>query len=117
MSNIPDLSVMRSVPASGGSTRLSDQLSAWVADASAGPDQITWDIGLTLIPTQQGPQPGYILLIRMPSPVLGEFLAHIVLVDLGGLTQPVIAHQVADAVERLRGQRSSLLAAPAGGLG
>lgn len=116
MTNLPDLSTFR--PA-GASVRLSDELTTWIADASTGPDQITWDLSLSLIPTQQGAmQPGYILLIRMPSPVLGEFLAHIVLVDLGGLTQPVITHQVRDAVERLRQQRTALLVAPTtGGLG
>lgn len=113
--NLPDLSTFAGNHAKlGASVRLSDKLAAWISDATAGPDQITWDLGLTLIPTQQGPQPGYILLIRMPSPVLGEFLAHVVLVDLGGLTQPVITHQVRDGVERLRQQRSALLVAPGG---
>lgn len=115
MSSLPDLSTFAGNGAKlAASTRLGDELAAWIAEAIAGPDQITWDLGLTLIPTQAGPQPGYILLIRMPSPVLGEYLAHVVLVDLGGLTQPVIAHQVRDGVERLRQQRSALLAAPGG---
>lgn len=108
-----DLSSLR--PTS--STRIGEELAGWVRDACTGPDQISWDIALALIPTEQGPQPGYLLILRIPSPVLGQFLGHIVLIDLGSLTEPVVGHNVRQALEQLRRQRSDLLAAPMNGAG
>jgi hypothetical protein len=114
MTNIPDLS---SFAQGRPAPRISDELAGWVRLALAGPDQISWDIALDLVPTQQGPAPGFLVLLRMPSPVLGQSLTHLLLVDLGGLTEPSVSHHVRAAVEQLRQQRSALLAAPMNGAG
>lgn len=111
MTNIPDLSRLQKPP-----ERIGDQLADWVAGACAGHD-VSWEVGLNLIPTQQGAAPGFLLLLRMPSPVLGHILTHVLLIDLGSLAEPVVVRHVGEALEQLGRQRAELLAAPVGGVG
>lgn len=101
---IPDLSRLTAKPPA----RIGDQLAAWVQTACAGAD-VSWEIGLDLIPTPQGAAPGFLLLLRMPSPVLGHVLTHVLLVDLNSLAEPVVARHVSDALEQLGQQRAALL--------
>lgn len=112
MTSIPDLS---SFGQGRPKLRIGDQLAGWIKTALTGPDQINWEVGLNLIPTQQGAMPGFVVLLCMPSPVLGQTLSHVLLVDLASLAEPVVARHVRDALEQLRQQRSALLAAPTNG--
>jgi hypothetical protein len=111
--NIPDLSQLTHPVAR---PRVGDQLAAWVHTACIGVD-VSWEVGLNLLPTQQGPVPGFLVLLCMPSPVLGHTLTHVLLVDLGSLTEPVVTRNVREALEQLRKQRAALLAAPTNGVG
>lgn len=112
MTNIPDLSQL--VP-THARPRIGDQLAGWILTACTGHD-VSWEIGLDLIPTPQGASPGFVVLLRMPSPVLGHTLTHVLLVDLNSLAEPVVARHVHDALEQLGRQRAELLAAPVGGV-
>jgi len=114
MTDIPDLSRLHTTP-TVSSPRIGDQVANWVTTAlgaCADTDQPSWEVALQLLPTPQGVQPGYAVLVQIPSPVLGESLGHVALLDLGSLTEPVVAHHVRDAMERLRQQRTALLATP-----
>lgn len=106
--NIPDLSRFR---VGLTAPRIGEELAGWVAAVlGTYPDQISWEIALQLLPTPQGMQPGFALLVRMPSPVLGETLAYLVLLDLGAVqAETTVAHHVRNAVEQLRQQRTALL--------
>lgn len=111
MTNIPDLSRLTNSPPA----RIGDQLAAWVQTACAGAD-VSWEIGLDLIPTPQGAAPGFVALLCMPSPVLGRPpLTHVLLIDLNSLAEPVVARHVGEALEQLGQQRADLLAAPMNG--
>lgn len=110
MTNLPDLS---SFGQGRPKLRIGDQLAGWIKTALTGYD-VSWEVGLNLIPTQQGAMPGFVVLLCMPSPVLGQTLSHVLLVDLASLAEPVVARHVRDALEQLRQQRSALLAAPNG---
>jgi hypothetical protein len=94
---------------------LSEQVATLVCDtllAVAGTDRVGWDITFQLMPGQQGPQPIIVVFLQLPSPVLGQFLNHMIFVDVNDLNPVAISSTVKEAVEVLRVRRSELLSAP-----
>lgn len=110
MTNVPDLSQFRPAPTTVSTPRIGEEIERWV-EAIVTP-AISWEIGLSMIPTPQGLQPGFVILLRLPSPVLGQVLLNAVLVDLGSLTEQAVTHHVRNVVEQLHQQRAALLATP-----
>jgi hypothetical protein len=75
-------------------------------------DTVGWDIGLQLMPTEQGPQPVIVVFLQLASPLLGQKLNHVVLVDVNDIAPPRINQSIVDALAHLRTRRSELLAQP-----
>ena len=98
--------------------RLTDSIAEWVADALAadpGLERVHWDVSFQLIPTPQGAQPAFPLLLLMPSPILGQTLSHVVLLGIDATAERVDAG-LREAIEQLRQRRSQALA-PSNGSG
>lgn len=101
---------------------LSEKVANLVCDymlGAAGVDRLGWDIALQLMPTPQGPQPAFLVLLQMPSPVLGQNLNHMVFLDVNDLSPLVVGGAMKEGLEVLRTRRAELLAQPgqlAGGL-
>lgn len=92
--------------------RLSGDITCWVETALAAcaqGERVTWDVALTLVPTPQGPQPGYAFLVQMASPMLGQNFNHFGVFGLDGLGEQSVAGVVREAVEAMRRQRSQML--------
>lgn len=101
---------------------LSEKVANLVTDvllSVAGTDRLGWDIALQLMPTPQGPQPAFLVLLQTPSPVLGSNLNHMVFLDVNDLSPLVVGNAIREGLEVMRQRRAELLAQPgqlAGGL-
>lgn len=101
---------------------LSERVANLVTDtllSAAGTEWFGWDIALQLMPTPQGPQPAFLVLLQMPSPVLGQNLNHMVFLDVNDLSPVTVGNAIQEGLEVIRTRRAELLAQPgqlAGGL-
>lgn len=96
--------------------RITDTAAMWVRDTlkqCAPTENVDWDIALQLVPTPQGSQLGFVLILRMPSPVLGQVITNMGLIPLDGASVQSIEQCVRGGVESIRAERSKALGAPA----
>lgn len=92
--------------------RLSERITPWLADAIAVHalgERVTWDVALTVVPTEQGPTPMLMIYLEIPAAVLGEYHSHVSLMPPHGLTQLGIEQTVKAGVGQLLDVRSRAL--------
>ena len=92
--------------------RMSDDVVRWVEAALGGcatGERVAWEVALALLPTPQGPQPGFLLLLQMASPVIGQNINHTVACGLDVVNEQAISGVVREGVEALRRARSQML--------
>lgn len=112
MPDIPDLHLPNSLSCATSHIRITGQVSGWVSAALArhAPlDSIGWDVALQIVPAQQGPQPAVVVLLQMASPIIGNNIVQMIMVQWGDLTAPNIDTAVSQGVATLHQQRATVL--------
>lgn len=74
-------------------------------------ERVTWDVGLQIIPTPDGPRPMVMIYLHIAAAVLGELCAEMVLIEPKHVTTANISRNVRATIERLRSARSASTAA------
>ena len=91
-----------------GHSRFTEQVAGWVREAlrhSAMGERISWDVALQLMPTPQGALPVVLIYATTPSPVLGDLLGELSMIEPARCTQPQVDRVVGDAVGKLMASR------------
>lgn len=70
-------------------------------------ERIQWDAAFQLAPTANGPTPVWVLYFAMPSPLVGQLLVEMVLVEPRALVPQNVRVQIKGAVDRLCRSRAS----------
>lgn len=93
--------------------RITEQVAGWVTVSlarHAWSDKLGWEVSVQLLPTPQGtPQPVIMVVVQMASPIIGQNLVHMIMVQWGDLTAENIDTAVFQGVETLHQQRSTVL--------
>lgn len=92
--------------------RMSEQVATWVEaalQANALGDTFTWDVAVQPLATPEGPVPGLMIVVQLPSPILGAQLAAMTPVAFADATEDNVGRAVAHMVEQLRQARSQQL--------
>lgn len=70
-------------------------------------ERVTWDVGLQLVPTPQGPRPMVMIYLQIPAAVIGELCAEIVMIEPKHVNPGNITRNMRGAMERLRQARAA----------
>lgn len=73
-------------------------------------ERLQWDAAFQLVPTASGPQPVWVLYFAMPSPLVGQLLVEMVLVEPRALVPENVRVQIKGAVDRLHQARRATVA-------
>lgn len=101
-------------PTTAGHERLTDTVNQHIANTLrtvALGERITWEAAFQLFPGPQGPQPVVAIYLQTPSPLIGQALIEVVLVEAPRASQETVAAGVTEAVGRMfaaRAQATSL---------
>jgi hypothetical protein len=86
------------------------ELRGWVvpllAEYAMG-ERIQWDAAFQLAPTASGPTPLWVLYFAMPSPLVGQLLVEMVLIEPRAVTPENVRVQIKGAVDRLHKSRQA----------
>lgn len=94
--------------------RLTDTVNQHVANTLrtvALGERITWEAAFQLFPGPQGPQPVVAIYLQTPSPLIGQALIEVVLIEAPRVSGEAVAAGVTEAVGRMfaaRAQSTSL---------
>jgi hypothetical protein len=94
-------------------THVTSAIAGWLVDAlrqHAMGERISWDIGFMLMPTPEGPAPVFVIYLQMPSPLVGQLLVEMAVMDPRAVNESNVRQQTADAVGRLVRSRSQAVA-------
>lgn len=95
-------------------SRLSTLVGLWMESAlrlySALDEKITWDAGVQIAPSPNGPAPVVVLYLTVPSPILGEIIGELVMIDPQRLSEELVRLNVSGALDRMRKARAEKLA-------
>lgn len=97
--------------------RLTDTANRHVSDTlrtCALAERVTWETALQLANGPQGPAPVLAIYLRIPSPLLGQCLIELVLIEAPQANQVTITQAVAEAIARLFTARAKATAFPSG---
>lgn len=98
--------------------RLTDTITGHVATAlrtCALGERVTFDAALQLVQGPQGPAPVVAIYLQVPSPLLGQCLLEVVLIEAPQANQNSITQAVTEAVGRLFTARAQAAALPTTG--
>lgn len=73
-------------------------------------ERLQWECAFQLVPTASGPQPVWVLYFAMPSPLVGQLLVEMVLVEPRAVTPENVRAQIKGAVDRLHQSRRAVTA-------
>lgn len=95
--------------------RLTDTVTQHIAAAlrtCAFGERVTWETGLQLVQGPQGPAPVVAIYLQVPSPLLGQCLCEVVLIEAPQANEATITQTVTEAVGRLFAARAQATALP-----
>lgn len=90
-----------------------ETIEAAVSESSLG-EEVWWSLAPTIVPSQQGPQAMYVLMLHLKSPMIGSTLSHIALFDnpIDLVHAEALRPRIASLVAGLLEERTSLLSSP-----
>lgn len=92
--------------------RISEDFARWAEEAleaCAPGEKVKWDVTFQVMQTPNGSAPVMVLLLQIPSPVLGQKMNHLVILGVDDVNEPVVGDSVRSAMEVLRTRRSEAL--------